>query len=94
MKHVSLIIGCTMLIWNSLHGTPDVCMEVYRFNAPTSAYIEVSIYVVGSSLQCTAGSDTEYGVEYVVLVKDEADKVVAGNKYKLSREGCPARDIF
>ena len=94
MKHVSLIVGCTMLIWNSLHGTPDVCMEVYRFNATTSAYIEVSIYVVGSSLQCVAGNDIEYGVEYVVLVKDEADKVVAGNKYKLSREGCPARDIF
>ena len=94
MKHISLIVVCTMLIWNSLHGTPDVCMEVYRFNATTSAYIEVSIYVVGSSLQCAAGNDIEYGVEYVVLVKDEADKVVAGNKYKLSREGCPARDIF
>lgn len=94
MKHTSLIIGCMMLIWNSLHGTPDVCMEVYRFNAPTSAYIEVSIYVVGTSLQCIAGTDTEYGVEYVVLVKDNTDKIVAGNKYKLSREGCPARDIF
>jgi len=94
MKHVSLIIGCFLLIWNSLRGTPDVCMEVYRFNAMTSAYIEVSIYVVGSSLQCTAGTDTEYGVEYVVLVKYETGEVVAGNKYKLSREGCPARDIF
>lgn len=94
MKHVSLIIVSILLVWNSLSATPDVSMEVYRFNSSSSAYIEVSIYVAGSSLLCTAGKDTEYGVEYIVMVKDAADQIVAGHKYRLSREGCPAKDIF
>jgi GWxTD domain-containing protein len=115
MKQSSLIVACAMFIWNSLYGTPDVCMEVYRFNATTSAYIEVSIYVAGSSLiadtmqvrhlpnnfnNLAASTSPDYkpnklyGIEYVILIKDELNHIVAGNRYKLSREGFSVQDIF
>lgn len=94
MKPGSLTFLCSMMLWYSLQSTPDVSMEVYRFNAESSAYIELSLYVVGISLLNEAKNEAEYGVEYIVLIKDESADIVNGNRYKLSRKGYPAQDII
>ncbi len=74
-------------------GTPDISVEVFRFNASISSYIEVSLYVIGSTLISHAPG-SEYGIEYLVMVKDSTGDIVAGNKYKLSSSNYPVKDIM
>ncbi len=67
-------------------------MQIHRFRSESSSYIEVSIYIVGSSLRCVP-SDF-YGVEYLIVVKDSNENIVAGNHYRLNNTGCPAKDLI
>ncbi len=94
MKSISITFGFLFAINLSLCSAPDVSMDVCRFQNDTTQYIEVSLYIVGTSLQCEASSQEAYGVEYVVLITDLEGNVVAGSKYNLNRTGCPAKDIF
>lgn len=94
MKPINAFILLNLFFCLTVQGTPDINMEVYRFKADSVQYIEVSVYVVGSSLMCPVPAQAPYGIEYVILVKGEHDEVVAGSKYSLSRVGCPAKDIF
>lgn len=75
-----------------LSATPDVSLQVQRFRSASSNYIEVSIYIVGSSLVCVPSSD--YGVEYIVFVRDVNKNIVAGDRYRLSSTSCPAKDLI
>ena len=56
-----------------ISATPDVSIEVHRFRSATHSYAEVSIYIVGSSLTCNPEVSTEYGVEYIILIKNLKD---------------------
>ncbi|MDQ3017435.1 MAG: GWxTD domain-containing protein [Bacteroidota bacterium] len=78
----------------SSFAIPDVSMEISRFRTETSTYVEMSLYIVGSSLTCWPGLSGEYGVNYTVLIKDSADHILSGNKYRLSNTTCPARDLI
>ncbi|MEP6646064.1 MAG: GWxTD domain-containing protein [Saprospiraceae bacterium] len=84
---ISLVL-CPMLAY----GIPDVSLQVQRFKSETTSYIEVSLYIVGSSLKCNLAAD--YGIEYTIFVKDETDNIVAGNHYRLLSRGCPAKDLI
>jgi len=75
-----------------VQGTPDVSLQIQRFRSESSSYIEVSIYIVGSSLVCVPSE--RYGVEYIILVKDTNENIVAGNKYRLTNTSCPAKDLI
>jgi len=93
MKIISL--AAVFTIWSSFfaYSAPDISMEVYRFRADSTNYIEVSLYFVGSTLRCDSLKN-RFGAEYIILIKDTTGLIQAGNKYQLSREGCPAKDIF
>ena len=94
MRPTSLIGVLLILISGSASANPDISMDISRFSAGSSAYIDVSIYIVGTSLAADSLSKGEYGIEYVLMVRDTQDRIVARNKYKLSRTGFPALDIF
>lgn len=79
---------CPML----LHGTPDVSLQVQRFRTGSSAYVEVSLYIVGSSLKCAMGE--EYGVQYTIIIKDANENIIKGDRFRLSNSGCPAKDLI
>ncbi|MEO6131385.1 MAG: hypothetical protein ABIQ02_06025, partial [Saprospiraceae bacterium] len=74
------------------HGTPDVSLQIQSFKSESTPYIEVSVYIVGSSLKCVA--DMEYGVEYWLLIKDSLENIITGHHYKLSKAGCPSKDLI
>lgn len=74
------------------HTTPDVSLQIQRFRSATSSYIEVSVYIVGSTLTCIPSEN--YGVEYVIFVKDVDKNIVAGDRYRLTNAGCPAKDLI
>lgn len=94
MKKISLTMAFLLLVIMGARSAPDISMEVYRFRSDLSSYIEVSLYIVGSTLSCDSTQNGSYGIEYVILIKDSTEQVHAGNKYKLTREGFPAQDIF
>ncbi len=82
-----------LFLWPLLmQATPDVSLQIQRFKSESASYIEVSIYIVGSSLICVPSE--RYGVEYIIVVKDTNENIVAGNKYRLSNTGCPAKDLI
>ncbi len=93
MKNISLLFGLLFTLNLPLSAAPDVSMDVCRFQSDAGSYIEVSLYIVGSSLICNAAQD-HYGVSYLVMIADDQDSIVSGNKYNLSRTGYPAQDIF
>lgn len=94
MKINSYITG-VFLLWSlSLQSAPDISMEVSRFSTDAGQFIEVSIYVIGTTLNCEAKSSADYGLEYTILIEDLQQNIVAANRYRLSRAGCPAQDIF
>lgn len=72
-----------------LCSTPDVSVDILRFKTGSTSFIEASLYIVGSSLTCNPEVSTEYGVEYVIVLKDANQNIVAGNRYRLSSTGCP-----
>ena len=94
MKRINLICGFLLLFSLVLKSTPDISMEVSRFKTDGTNYIEVSLYIVGSSLKCKTGPDSGYGLSYMILIRDVQENIIAGNKYSLSREGCSAKDII
>ena len=94
MRRFSLLAGLLILLYQSAFATPDISMEVYQFNTGASPYIEVSVYAVGASMACDKSAGDHYGIGYIVLIKDTMDHVVAGDKFRLSGNGCPAKDIF
>ena len=73
-------------------ATPDVSLQIHRFKFESASYIEVSVYIVGSSLQCDATA--HYGVDYLIMVKDTNNNIAAGNRYRLLNTGCPAKDLI
>lgn len=79
---------CPML----LHSTPDVSLQIQRFRTGSSSYIEVSLYIVGSSLKCIPGDP--YGVNYMLIIKDVNANIVKGDRFRLSNSGCPAKDLI
>lgn len=94
MRPISLIACLLLLLTFSVKAQPNISLDISRFSAAQSAYVDVAIYIVGSSLHADSIHQAEYGVKYVLIVRDTLDQVVAGNKYKLSRVGFPALDIF
>ncbi|HJW31227.1 MAG TPA: hypothetical protein VJ508_18495, partial [Saprospiraceae bacterium] len=83
------------LCWSGiLHALPDISMEVFRYQSANGPYIEVSLYVAGPSMKCDSISKGAYGIGYVLMVSDSAGHIVAGNRYKLSAFGYPAKDIM
>jgi len=88
---------CTLLFLSIpvfVSGTPDASVEVHRFRSGTNFYAEVSIYIVGSSLTCLPEKTAEYGIDYIILIKNSQKEVVTGNHYKLINSGCPAKDLI
>ena len=94
MKPVSILLCISLWMTMSLRSTPDISIDISRFQTDSLQYIEISLYVVGSSLTCKPEKSDEYGTQYVIIIRDSLDQVVAGNRYKLSRNGCPASDIM
>ncbi|MEP6795990.1 MAG: GWxTD domain-containing protein [Saprospiraceae bacterium] len=82
------LVFCPLL----LCATPDVSLQVQRFRSGSSSYIEVSLYIVGSSLKCVTGD--QYGVEYMILIRDANQNIVKGDRFRLSNSGCPAKDLI
>ena len=89
-------LWCCMLLLTGfrVYALPDISMEVYRYVAESGPYIEVALYVDGTSLVCSDGMHTPYGIRYTLLITDPEGQVVAGNRYQLSSTGCPAKDIM
>ena len=75
-----------------MHGIPGVNLQVERFRSASSSYIEVSMYIVGSSLKCVPAE--EYGVTYMIMIRDVNANVVAGDRFRLSNKGCPRKDLI
>ena len=73
---------------------PDISMEVCRYQVANVPFVEVSIYVAGPSLICKGGSDKTFGIGYILMVKDSLGHVMAGDRYRLTAIGCPAKDII
>ncbi len=89
------LVSLTFLFLSvTLSAIPDVSMQIGRFRTSTSPFVEVSLYIVGSSLTCWPGLSDEYGVEYTLVVKDAANNILSGNKYRLSNKTCPAKDLI
>lgn len=93
MKTINLIIGIVLSISYPVLSAPDVSLDICRFQNNTSGYVEVSLYVVGSTLE-SHEADSTYGVSYVLLIKNTRDSVINGSRYQLSRTGYPASDLF
>lgn len=96
MKHKSNKRFLALFLFLPLFGkaTPDISLEIYRYQTDASSYIEVSLYVVGSTLHCDSMKLGEYGITYMVMVRNEQREVVAGNRYRLTAIGCPPKDIM
>jgi GWxTD domain-containing protein len=94
MKNISLVLCISLGLSLSLRSAPDVSIDISRFQADPLQYIEISLYIIGSSLSCDPQKTKVYGVEYVIIIRDSMDQVVAGNRYRLSKEGCPAKDLI
>jgi GWxTD domain-containing protein len=78
-----------------LSAIPDVSVDIHRFRSGSDFFIEVSLYIVGSSLTCSPQhSNQQYGVDYTILIEDKDAKVVTGNHYMLINKDCPARDLI
>src|SRR5690349_19813311 len=90
----SLVGALIFFVAGTLSAIPDVSLQINRFRAASSPFVEVSLYIVGSSLRCWPGKSDEYGVEYTLVVKDAASNILSGNKYRLSNKNCPARDLI
>lgn len=94
MKRIRLILWISFGMLLSLHSAPDVSIDISRFQADPQQYIEISLYIVGSSLNCDQQKSPVYGADYVIIIRDSLDQVVAGNRYRLSNNGCPAKDLL
>lgn len=84
------------LLWlcgvGRLMAIPDVSFEVCTFQTEKGAMVEVALYFTGESLTCAAPAET-YGATYFIFIQDTAGLVVAGDHYRQSGSGCPARDL-
>jgi len=95
MIPLNKIFFLLLLLLPSLgHALPDISMEVCRYQAAGSPYIEVSVYVAGTSLKCKGAQSQTYGISYILMVKDADSSIVTGNRYRLTAMGCPAKDII
>jgi GWxTD domain-containing protein len=77
-----------------LEAIPDASVAIHRFRAGDQSFAEISLYLVGSSLRCQSEHNEEYGIEYMVIIRNNESNVVGGNRYRLSNHGCPARDLI
>ena len=94
MKCNSLILAILLWLAIPLRSAPDVSVDISRFQADSLQYIEISLYIVGSSLSCDLKMSPVYGVDYTIIIRDSLDQIVAGNRYRMSKEGCPAMDLI
>jgi GWxTD domain-containing protein len=95
MMRANNLVFLLLVLFPSLgRALPDISMEVCRYQASDSPYIEVSIYVAGSSLTCKGGESQPYGISYILMIRDTDSSIVAGNRYRLTAVGCPAKDII
>ena len=94
MKPSRLYFLLLLMLPSLGYALPDISMEVCRYQASGSAYIEVSIYVVGPSLACKGDSSHPYGISYTLMVRGADSTIVVGNHYRLTSTGCPAKDII
>lgn len=73
---------------------PDISMEVCRYQVANVPFVEVSIYVAGPSLMCKGDQKKPYGIGYILMIRDSLGHVMAGDRYRLTATGCPAKDII
>lgn len=80
----------------SSYAVPDIDVQAFAFKlSPEEGMAEISVYCVGSTLNCTTSPDDEYGIEYILFVKDTSSNVISGSRYRVTTKGaCPAKDIF
>lgn len=78
----------------ALCAVPDASIQVHRFRSGSDFFAEVSLYLVGSSLSCFPGHSEQYGVHYTIVILDKNSNVVAGNRYRLTSEGCTSKDLI
>jgi GWxTD domain-containing protein len=76
----------------AVQAIPDVSLQINRFHSDSSPYIELSVYIVGTSLQCKPAFD--YGVNYTVTLKDKKENIIDAHRFKLINTGCPAKDLI
>ena len=77
-----------------LEAIPDASIAIHRFRSADQSFTEVSLYLVGSSLKCSSDNASEYGIEYMIIIRDKSDNIVKGNRYRLTNYGCPAKDLI
>ena len=94
MKCNSLILIFFLWLTVPVRSAPDVSIDIARFQADSLQYIEISLYVIGSSLSCDLQKSPVYGIDYMIIIRDSVDQVVAGNRYRMTKEGCPAMDLI
>ncbi len=94
MRLNKLFFLLLILVSSRGFALPDISMDVCRYQASGLPYIEVSIYVAGSSLICKGGNTQPYGISYILMIRDADSSIVAGNRYRLTATGCPAKDII
>jgi GWxTD domain-containing protein len=90
LNNIVLALLCLPML---LQAAPEISLEVYRYKSPDGPFIEVSMYVAGPSLTAPTSEHNEYGVTYLLFIKNEQGDVVAGGNYKLSSTGTEAKDI-
>lgn len=86
----------TILLFCSLNvrATPDLSLEVNRFYSSGKSFAEISIYVVGSSLTCLETGSEQYGVSYILFIKDVQENIVTGDRYRMVSKDCPTKDLI
>ena len=94
MKGINLIVFSLLVLSLPLRSAPDVSIDISRFHADQLQYIEISLYIIGSSLSCDQQKSPLYGADYMIIIRDSMEQVVTGNRYRLSKEGCPAKDLI
>jgi GWxTD domain-containing protein len=93
MKKLSNIILALLCLPILLQAAPEISLEIHRYKSPEGPFIEVSMYVAGPSLTAAKSETAEYGITYLLFIKNEQGDVVAGGNYKLSSTGATAKDI-
>ncbi len=94
MKVNSLILFVGLLHPLVVGGVPDISMDIARFKTSYGTYLEISLYIDGASLACDATQGRIHGISYTLMIRDEENQIVTGDRFQLTRMGCPADDLI
>jgi GWxTD domain-containing protein len=89
-----ILVVFLLLLHVTASATPEISMEVFRYQSDDQPLVEVAVYVAGHSLDVDSLNKTPYGIEYVLLIQSNAQNVIAGNRYRLTSPDYPVRDIM